>query len=174
MRKFKFRLETVLRHREILESLKEQEFETAQGRLLAIEARIVQLREEFRQTVAGGAVTKIGQLLDPSKILDRERYLETILASIAQLIRHAESARIVAEEIRLELVVCRQAREAVAHLRDKALEEHQLEGHKQEQNLLDELATIKHVQRMHSVNQGGSSLEVPLIDIMIDEEAENG
>lgn len=170
MRKFKFRLDTVLRHREILETLKEQEFEAAQGRLLALEARIEHLREEFRQTVARRPGNIVGEQIDPGKILDRERYLETLLASIAQLLRHVETARVVANEMRRELVAARQAREAVSHLRDNALDEHTLQSHRIEQNVLDDLATIKHVQLMRAAHLAGLSLEVPYIDITSIEE----
>ena len=85
--------------------------------------------------------------------------------------RHAETARVVAEEIRRELVLARQAREAVAHLRDSALEEHTLESHRQEQNVLDELATNKHVQRMRAMHQVSKSLEIAANDSTSREEA---
>ena len=60
MRRFRFRLETVLNHRETIETLREQDFASAQGQLQAIEARIAALRmsqvlpHRCKWTLAGG------------------------------------------------------------------------------------------------------------------------
>jgi flagellar export protein FliJ len=148
MRRFRFRLETVLNHRKTIETLREQDFAGAQGQLQAIEARIAALREEFRQTVAGrpGGVT--GERLNAPAILDRERYLETLLAAVAQQERRADAVRVQVEEKRQALVAARQAREAVSRLRDKDLIAHVALGHKLEQDALDELATLRHIRAM--------------------------
>ncbi len=151
MRRFRFRLETVLNHREIIETLREQEFATIQGQLAAIEARIAGLRAEFRQTVAGRPGGAEGERLDAPAILARERYLETVLAAIAQLERRGEAVRVQVEEKRRALVAARQAREAVSHLRDKDLIAHVALGHKLEQEALDELATLRHVRAQAAV-----------------------
>src|SRR5579862_1476774 len=103
MRRFRFRLETVLSYRETIEALREQEFVAAQGRLSAIEAQIATLREEFRQTVAGRPGGAEGERLDAQAIYDRERYLETLQAAIALQERRADAARMQAEEKRRAL-----------------------------------------------------------------------
>jgi flagellar export protein FliJ len=160
MRRFKFRLETVLRHRETIESLREQEFAAAQGYLQAIEARIATLQEEFRQMVAGRPGGAQGERFDTQEIVDRERYVETLLAAIAQMQRRAEAARVQAEEKRRALVAARQAREAVSHLRDKDLVAHVALGNKLEQEALDELATLRHTRSMKTQSQGNSTTNV--------------
>ncbi len=152
MRRFKFRLETVLRHRETIESLREQEFATAQGHLAAIEARIAALREEFSRTVAERPGSAPGESFEAQAILARERYLETLLAAIAAQERRADALRAQVEEKRQALVAARQAREAVSRLRDKDLLAHTALGLKLEQEALDELATLRHIRaaRAHS------------------------
>src|SRR5690349_12954571 len=110
MRRFNFRLETVLRHRETLESLCEQEFAQAQGRLAAIEARIAALREEFARTLTGRPGAAPGEHFDAPAIYDRERYLQTLQAAIDQQQRRSEAARVIVEEKRQALVTARQAR----------------------------------------------------------------
>lgn len=148
MRRFRFRLETVLNYRETIEELREQEFAIAQGHLNAIEARLTALQAEFRRTVAERPGGKQGTRLDAQAILDRERYLETILAAIAQQELRADAARVQAEEKRQALVAARQAREAVSHLRDKELSLHTALGHKLAQEALDELATLQHARAL--------------------------
>src|SRR6187200_517665 len=118
MRRFHFRLETILRHRETIEDLREQDFATAQGIVQAIEARIAVLREEYRNTLLSRPGGHAGEPFDARSIYDRERYLETVQAAIEQQERRREAALIVLEEKRIALVAARQAREAVSHLRD--------------------------------------------------------
>ena len=118
----------------------------AQGQLLTAEARIAELRSEFRKTIAGRSGSIVGQRLDAPSILDRERYLQSILAALEQQERRAEAARIVAEEMRRALVEARQAREAVSRLKDKEKAAHGVLGLKQEQDTLDEMATMQYVR----------------------------
>ncbi|HZP81740.1 MAG TPA: flagellar export protein FliJ [Chthonomonadaceae bacterium] len=160
MRRFKFRLETVLRHRETIETLREQEFAAAQGYLQALEARIAALQEEFRQTVAGRPGGAQGERFDTQEIADRERYVETLLAAIGQMQRRAEAARVQAEEKRQALVAARQAREAVSHLKEKDLGAHIALGNKLEQEALDELATLRHVRGMKTQSPQNSTTDV--------------
>ncbi len=148
MRRFKFRLKTVLEYRETIETLREQDFRAAQSQVGAIEARITERREEYRQTLEGRPGSQAGEMFDAPAIQDRERYLATLLAAIGQLERRAEAARIVVEECRRMLVAARQAREAVSRLRDKDLATHTALGHKIEQEALDELATLRHARAL--------------------------
>src|SRR5690242_7490690 len=104
MRRFKFRLEAVLRHRETLETLREQDFATAQGHLAAIQARIAALREEFANTLSARPGATPGEHFDASAIFDRERYLETLQSAITAQERRAEAARVIVEEKRIALV----------------------------------------------------------------------
>jgi flagellar export protein FliJ len=146
MRRFHFRLETVLRHRETIEQLREQDFATAQGVVQAIEARIATLRDEYRRTLLSRPGGNAGELFDTHSIYDRERYLETVQAAIEQQERRREAALIVLEEKRIALVAARQAREAVSHLHDRDLLAHTALTHKLEQDALDEMATLRHVR----------------------------
>ncbi len=149
MKRFQFRLETVLRHRKTIETLREQDFATAQGMLAGIEAQMTALRADYRATLAARPGSVAGETFDAGAIFDRERYLATLLAGIVQQERNAEAARIVCDEMRRGLVLARQARESVSRLRDKDLLAHTALTHKLEQAALDELATLRHA-RAHS------------------------
>lgn len=145
MRRFVFRLESVLRHRETLENLREQEFAEAQGHLLTLQARLTVLQTEFNR-VLSGRPGKAGEHFDAHSIFDRERYLETVKAAIEQQSRRVETAYIVVEEKRQWLMVARQARQAVSQLREKELNAHTALAQKMEQDHLDEQATLSHVR----------------------------
>ena len=144
MRRFQFRLETVLRHRALIEELREQSYFTAQGHVLAAEAKLKTLQEQHRETVANRPSGIQGEPFDASSIQGRERYLETLQAAIDRQKRRREAALIVAEEMRVALVAARQAREAVSRLREKDLQAHQALALQIEQSALDELATLRH------------------------------
>ena len=145
MRRFVFRLETVLKHRETLENLREQEFAQSQAHLQTLQARLTGLREEFDRVVAGRP-GRTGEPFDAHSIFDRERYLEALQAAIGQQERRDETAQIVVEEKRQSLMMARQNREAVSQLREKDLAEHTALAQKVEQDDLDEQATIRHVR----------------------------
>jgi flagellar export protein FliJ len=146
MQRFRFRLEAVLRHRETIESLREQDFAAAQSVVRGIEARIAQLWHEFRRVVMGRPVGEAYQPFDATQIYDRERYLETVQAAIAQQERKLEAAQIVLEEKRVALVAARQARESVSHLHNRDLIAHVALCNKLEQDALDEMATLRHTR----------------------------
>lgn len=152
MRRFKFGLETALRHRETIETLCEQEFAARQQVLEAIRARLRQLREEFRATVAGRPGSKPGEMFDATGIVGRERYLETLQAAIAVQERREEGAQVVLAEKRAALVAARQAREAISRLRDRHLQEHNALVERLTQNALDELAVLRYTRASQSAD----------------------
>ena len=145
MRRFIFRLETVLRHRETIEGLREQEFVSAQGHLQKLQFRLTTLREEFARIVLGRPGNS-GELFNAHIIFDRERYLETVQAAIDQQERRVSAAQIIAEEKRQALLIARQAREAVSRLREQEHTTHTALTQKMEQDALDELATLRFVR----------------------------
>lgn len=154
MKRFKFRLAAVLRHRETIEGLREQDFAQMQSIVQAIEVRLRELHDEFRRIVLtrpGGSA--IGAF-DVGTIYDRERYLETVQAAIEMQERALEAAQIMLEEKRIALVAARQAREAVSHLHERDLLMHTALCNKLEQDTLDEMATLRHT---HAIRE--SSLE---------------
>jgi flagellar protein FliJ len=142
MKKFKFRLEAVLKYREIIEQLREQDFSTANGMLTNVERQIARLEQERRDIMLGRPGSAAGSF-DATSIYDRERYILTIDAALQEQHRFAEAARIVVEECRRYLIAAKQARQSVAGLRDKDHIEHTTLALKLEQDALDEMATLR-------------------------------
>src|SRR5438067_11935512 len=73
MRHFKFRLESVLRHRIVLEELRLQALAQVHNELAACDAELAELRSEFTETVARRPAR-----IEPGDIARRERYLDAL------------------------------------------------------------------------------------------------
>ena len=144
MKRFNFRLETVLRQREIVEERCEQGFAKAQGQVDYLRSRQAILQEEIQGVMAGRQGGKAGESFDASDALNRERYLATLQHGVATVETYLETARIVAEETRRSLVEAKQAREAVDKLRENELRDYMALSLKTEQNTLDEQAGLRH------------------------------
>src|SRR5438105_2974936 len=113
MRRFDFRLESVLRHRQVLEELRDQEFALAQGRHEQARLQLEALRAHHRKTVA-----ERGAEFDAPAIQSRETYLEALQTRIAEQEERVEVARLIVEEMRAAMVAAKQAREVVSRLRE--------------------------------------------------------
>jgi flagellar protein FliJ len=142
MQKFKFKLESVLKHRTVLEEQAMQAFAVAQNELAACVARQTVLQMEFQSVVGSRS-----ELFDVDEIKLRERHLDNLLSLIEQQerIREGLSARL--EDERIKLVKSRQDRETVSRLREIQNAEHQKQAEKREQEAMDELATLGHGRR---------------------------
>lgn len=143
MRRFKFRLQTLLNYRETVEHLREQELNIANGRFLIAQQRLRYLQDEFTQTFQQRPGATPGERFDAFAIADRERYLFTLQAAIQEQQRRVDAAQIVLEEKRTALIEARQAREAVQRLFDKELAAYKTHVLQTEQKLLDDLASTR-------------------------------
>jgi flagellar export protein FliJ len=143
MRRFVFRLETVLRHRGVVSELREQEFAQAHGRYEVAQQRLADLEAHQRDTVAQRPGADGGASFNAAAIQSREKYLEALRAQIDQQNERVEIARMISEEKRAEMVSARQAKEAVIKLRDKDLAAYQAETERKTQEALDEIASVR-------------------------------
>ena len=143
MKRFNFRLETLLRHRETLEDLRDQEFALAQGRHAQAKLQIDALEAHYRQTVA-----ERDARFDAPAIQSREKYVEVLQLRIAEQGERVEVARLIVEEMRVARVAAKQAREAVSRLRDKDFADHRAEAQRKTQESLDEIASVRFVRQI--------------------------
>jgi flagellar FliJ protein len=139
MQKYKFKLETVLNHRAVLEEQAMQAFAEAQGQLAACTARIAALQLEFQQVVSSRPKT-----FDAEEMAMRERHLDNLRSRIEQQERIREALEARLEDTRNHLVKSRRDRETVARLKEIDFEEHRKKVEKAEQDAIDELATMRH------------------------------
>jgi flagellar FliJ protein len=143
VKRFKFRLESLLKHRETVQDLREQEFARAQSRHDALKLQLDALEEHYQQTIADRPVAEIGARFDAPRIQSREQYLQAVQLQMARQTEQVEIARLIAEEMRIQMVSARQACEAVTRLRDKDYAEYQAEVQRKTQEELDEIAAVR-------------------------------
>jgi len=155
MRRFSFRLETLLRHRETIEDLRNQEFSLAQGRHDCAMRELEAMKAHYDLTVADRPTTDSAGQFDAPAIQSRERYLEALQHQMSQQQERVEVARMIAEEMRIQMVAAKQDREAVTRLREKDYEEYVAESHRKSQDALDEIASVAFQRRIKKLE--GSS-----------------
>ncbi|MCX6380197.1 MAG: flagellar export protein FliJ [Armatimonadetes bacterium] len=143
MRRFQFRLESVLHHRTLIEGQKEQEYVKTQSSLLVLERKLSHLQQVHEEVLQGRGGAAGEHSFDIHAIMNCERYLASLVQRIESVEREVEAARIVMVEARLAMVKARQEREAVTKLRAQAHTEYLIEEQKQEQDTLDDLATLR-------------------------------
>lgn len=139
MQKFKFKLETVLKHRAALEEQAMRTFAAVQSELAACVARIAALEMEFQQVVSNRSKS-----FEVEEIALRERHLDALRGRIDDQERLREGLEARLDDARKHLVKSRQDREMVERLRQIELAEHARKALKADQDAIDEMATLRH------------------------------
>ena len=139
MRRFRFKLETVLRHRAIIERQRQQALAEVQNEMAACEVRLSAHLAEHGRTAKGGS-----GYLDMQDIAQREVYLAVLDARIAQEERIREGIAARLTDARTALLSARQARESIERVRLRHAEEHLYLTARAEQADLDEAGTLRH------------------------------
>ncbi len=140
MKRYRFRLQTVLMHREALEAQAEQNYLRAQAMVEEARVKIEAQRERQREAL----IFALDEITDAARLQNRERFLLAVGAAIASLEREREAAGIVAEMMKSELVTAKQSREALSKLREKDHTEFRAAMLREEQNALDEMTTMRY------------------------------
>lgn len=152
MKRFKFSLQT-------LHDLREQEREDAERALAqaaaevaAAEAKMEELRGAIQQAVAEYTVQMQSKELNPREALLHTEFLTSLDRQLAAArAHHAECERF--REAKLQdFIKASAAAEATTKLREQYYARYVAELAREEQNLMDELATIASVRRMRGAS----------------------
>ncbi len=152
MKRFKFSLQT-------LHDLREQEREDAERALAqaaaevaAAETKIEELRRAIQQAVAEYAAQMQSKELNPREALLHTEFLASLDRQLAAArAHHAECERF--REAKLQdFIKASAAAEATTKLREQYYARYVAELAREEQNLMDELATIASVRRMRGAS----------------------
>jgi len=143
VRRYRFKLESVLKYRTVVEELRLQAFATVQAEMAACDARLAAFRDELTRTAIGRP-----GCIDLEEIARREAYMDVLRARLAQeeSVREGITARL--EDARASLVQARQAREAMERLRRHDYADYLRLANKAEQEIIDETATLRHGRRV--------------------------
>lgn len=153
MARFEFNLETALEQRRRVERERqtavarlEQARLSAQGRVAAVQQRLVQEREQMRSMLGGGAVPVSGVRLQATAGLRGIAELRALAVELAGVYKRLETAR-------AELLSAAVARKAVEKLRDKQLARWKSEQERRESAELDDLTLMRAAQNAAGVDQ---------------------
>ena len=138
MRRFRFRLQTVLRHRRALLRQKQREFGEAQAEATRLQQAILvmdgnrrECQEQIRQVALG--------LMARSEMLRLRTYANALWLKILGAGQKLVELRDGVEARRKAMVKARQDVRALEILREKALAQWQAEADREERNFLDDL-----------------------------------
>lgn len=142
MRRFRFRLESVLKCRTVVEELRLQAFAQVQSEMAASDARRDALQKEWMRAATGRASS-----VDLDDIARRETYMEAVRARLAEEERVREGIAVRLEDARASLMEARRAREAMERLRRHDYADWRRLAAKAEQEVVDEIATQRHIRQ---------------------------
>lgn len=136
MRKFQFRLQKVLEHRETLEEDAKQTFLSARAQTLEAEALLANMQGLRAQTAQQQAPT-LADRLALERFIGLLKDREYDQGIVIQTLQDEE------EGFRRGWIQARQDAEAIRKLKEKALEDWKLEADRKEQADLDEWAVLR-------------------------------
>lgn len=139
-KKFKYKLQSVLRYREIIEEERKRDFaqanrlvEEQKARAEALDTERYSLQDDLRTLNAGGEVRF-------EQMVNTIRYLASLDAGIVTARREEERLRREMEGQRQAFVMARRDKRVLEILKEKRLEAHRKEDDRQHQQVLDELS----------------------------------
>lgn len=143
MRRFRFRLETVLSYREAQETQREWELAEESRRAHAAEQALQVLRAQLEITIQERPLRGRHASFDDRALGNREHYLDSLLSAIHRQEEEVVVAWKRVEDRRMALVAASQARESVSRLHARDLTDYRTRMQHAEQNTLDEQATLR-------------------------------
>ncbi len=147
MKRFKFRLQTVLEQRERMETQAKSSYAEAFQALAKGKQLLDELEEVKTALVAELTERRVSGDFNPDESRIYNEYLQTIITCIRDQKEYVRDLTSTAEALRLNLVGASANRQIVDKLKNKAQESHTSEGIRVEQNTIDEMATMRHHYR---------------------------
>ncbi len=142
----KFRLEKVLRHRQTLEVVAQQELAAAEQREAALDQEMTALREGLAACYEDFEAAK-RQGMTPQELQLYQGHLQRQGEGLLELAARLEAARLEVESRREALVVATTNKRLLEKLKDKKIEEFRLEELSRENRDLDEIAIQQFIKR---------------------------
>lgn len=152
MKRFKFSLQTLHELREQERDTAERVLQEATAAVAKAEARIEEIMRTITQTVASYSATMRSKELNAREAEMHTEYIATLERQLAEA-RQQHAALVQEREVKLqEFVKASTAAEATTKLREQYYARYLSELAREEQNLMDELATIATVRRLQGAS----------------------
>lgn len=148
MKKFKFSLQTVHNVRETMRDKEEQELIRLRGIVAKENERVLMIENERMLLEASYSEKLNAGTIDPVQAAMTSNYINALIhreREARMVLRQAESA---AEKQRQKLTEAERDVEATSRLRERARERHTMKAVRDEQNRLDDMATVATARRM--------------------------
>jgi flagellar FliJ protein len=152
MKKFKFKLETVLKVKIRMEELRQKELKEAEVRREQARRQLKERQEEMAATVASYR-EQFQANIDLFKANDYHRFLRWLTRQIELATQHLEHCEQEVRERRVKLMEATREKKVLEKLKGKAYEEYKAEELREEIKFLDEIGTS---QFFRQKDEGGS------------------
>ncbi|MBN1290270.1 MAG: flagellar export protein FliJ [Candidatus Latescibacteria bacterium] len=143
MNRFRFRLASILRLREVHEDKKKREFGAALGKLNLENNELNQLKGSLQDHEIGMEKRSRGTV-SVHQLRNNFNYARALDMKIGEQKKHVKAAADVVESRRVELAESSKKKKILEHLKDRDREEHNHAVEKEEQVVIDELTTQRY------------------------------
>lgn len=140
---FRFRLQKVLEYKQSIEEEKKLELGHAYRLRQQEAARLKRYQQQKEQALVSSRTGK----LDLVSLRQRQQYLDVMDRKIASQVKRLEAAEKRVSEKQVELRQAMQERKAFDRLKERQKQQFAYEFNRQQQKLLDEVATASFVRR---------------------------
>ena len=147
MKRFKFRLQTVLEQRERLERQAIHSYAQAKQAQASAESTLIDLQALKMDLVDGLMTLRVAGSIDPHEQLLYQEYIRQVKVDIKRQETAVAELYTLAEKFRQALVDASQDKKAIDKLREHKLDAHNHEASRREQSETDEMATMRHHYR---------------------------
>jgi len=142
VKKFVFRLETLLQHRQSLEERERTKFSRVRGELLAEQANLQQLQTKHQETRSDLASKKTGDC-DGGEIDLCYRFLNRLDREIVQSTRRLVQLQMQVEKQKQSMIEASRDRKMIENLREKREKEFQVALEQGERKAVDEIVVTR-------------------------------
>ncbi len=149
MKKFQFRLEKVLKHKEHLFDIAQAKHAEIQNRLRLEENKLENLRTDYSNCLNDMAARTSGKF-SVKELGPYYRYLTFTKSSISAQSKVVCSVMTEEQQSREELIAASKDKEALIKLKEKQYAQYTYDVNKEEQDFLDDLNAIKFARELES------------------------
>jgi len=143
MKRFQFRLQKVLEHRQRKETVAHLNYGEAQNQLNQATKMLEELEEVRDAIIKELSDIRLSGSFDPNETHLYHEYLKTIKQCIIDQNEYVSDLSSTAEALRLHLVGVAQERQVLDHMKSKAQLDHRNSANKQEQSVSDDMSASR-------------------------------
>jgi flagellar export protein FliJ len=153
MKRFQFRLQTALEHRQRKEKLATLDYGAAQGQLDRAMILLQELEDAQDAIIKELGDRRLSGQFDPNETKLYHEYLNTVRQCIAEQQVYIADLTSTAEALRLNLVLASQQRQVLDTMRSKAQSDHVIAANKHEQLTSDDMTASRRVYQQQQASQ---------------------